>query len=179
VQLNFTPFVTDRDRVRLVLNANVSARDNATGTNIGGSSVSGLNTRNVSTTVELRQGETLAVAGLIEYNLGAEKSQIPFVGDIPGLNSILGGQRITAGEKELVIFITPELVRPLDPTQVVPLPGHEILDPNDVEFYLWNRIEGHCKDFRSPIRTDLSRLKQYYRTESVNVFGPTGYTPIP
>ncbi len=179
VQLNFTPFITDRDRVRLVLNANVSARDNATGANIGGANVAGLNTRNVSTTVELRQGETIAVAGLIEYSIGADKQQIPFIGDIPGLNSLTGMTRTTSGEKELVIFITPELVRPIDPNQCMPLPGHEILDPNDVEFYLLNRIEGHHKDFRSPIRTDLSRLKQYIRTETHNVFGPTGYTPIP
>lgn len=179
VQLNFTPFVTDRDRIRLVLNASVSARDLSSGTNIGGSAVAGLNSRNVSTTVELRQGETLAVAGLIEYNLGADAQKIPFIGDIPGLNSLTGLQRVTAGEKELVIFITPELVRPLDPNQPVPLPGHEILDPNDIEFYLWGRLEGHCKDYRSPIRTDLSRIKQYYRIESANVFGPTGYTPIP
>lgn len=179
VQLNFTPFVTDRDRIRLVLNASVSARDLNSGTSIGGASVAGLNTRNVSTTVELRQGETLAVAGLIEYNIGADATKIPFIGDIPGLNSITGMQRVTSGEKELVIFITPELVRPLDPSQAVPLPGHEILDPNDVEFYLLNRIEGHCKDYRSPIRTDLSRIKQYYRIEGSNVFGPTGYSTIP
>jgi pilus assembly protein CpaC len=179
VQLNFTPFVTDRDRIRLVLNASVSARDLSAGTNIGGSNVAGLNTRNVSTTVELRQGETLAVAGLIEYNLGGDAQKIPFIGDIPGLNPLTGLQRVTAGEKELVIFITPELVRPLDPNQAVPLPGHEILDPNDIEFYLWGRLEGHCKDYRSPIRTDLSRIKQYYQIETANVFGPTGYTPIP
>lgn len=79
----------------------------------------------------------------------------------------------------MVIFITPDLVRPLDPDQVVKLPGWELLDPNDVEFYLVGRIEGHCRDYRSPIRTDLSRIRQYHQTEAVNVPGPTGYTPIP
>lgn len=179
VQLNFTPFLTDRDRVRLVLNANVSTRDLNSGTNIGGGQVAGLNTRNVNTTVELRQGETLAIAGLIEYNIGADSTRIPFIGDIPGLNNLTGLQRVEVGEKELVIFITPELVRPLDPHQAIPLPGYEILDPNDVEFYLWGRIEGHCKDYRSPIRTDLSRIRQYQMTEAVNIAGPSGYSPIP
>ena len=63
VQLAFTPFVTDKDRIRLNINANVSARDTSTSTTISGSSVAGLTTRNFNTTVELRDGETLAVAG--------------------------------------------------------------------------------------------------------------------
>ena len=57
------------------------------------------------------------------------------------------------------------------------LPGHEILDPNDLEFYLLGRLEGHCKDYRSPIRTDLSRIKQYHRIEAANVAGPYGLHP--
>lgn len=179
VQLSFTPFLTDRDRVRLVLNAAVSSRDLNSGTNIGGGTVAGLNTRQVNTTVELRQGETLAVAGLIQTNAGADKTVIPFLGDIPGLSQLTGVHRHQAGEQELVIFLTPELVRPLDPDQHVTLPGHEILDPTDVEFYLFGRLEGHCRDFRSPIRTDCSRIKQFYRAEGVNLAGPTGYTPLP
>jgi pilus assembly protein CpaC len=178
VILNFTPFITDRDKFRIQLNATVSARDINSGTNIGGANVSGLNTRNVNTTVELRQGETLAVAGLIESNLGADATKIPFIGDLGVLGPLTGLHRTQAGEKELVIFITPELVRPIDPNQLIKLPGHEILDPNDLEFYLMGRLEGHCKDYRSPIRTDLSRIKMYYQVEGANVSGPTGYTPV-
>ncbi|MCE9567572.1 MAG: pilus assembly protein N-terminal domain-containing protein [Planctomycetes bacterium] len=179
VQLSFTPFLTDRDRVRLVLSANVSERDTTTGTSIGGSAVPGMNTRNVNTTVELRQGETLAVAGLIQTSLSGDRNSIPFIGDIPGLNVLTGLQRVQATERELVIFITPELARPMDPGQVPPLPGSEILDPNDVELYLMGRIEGHCRDYRSPIRTDLSRIRMYSRTEGANTYGPSGYTPLP
>ena len=177
VIVNYTPYITDRDRIRLSLNATVSTRDLNTATNIGGGSVAGLISRNVNTTVELRQGETLAIAGLIEYNIGADSTRIPFLGDIPGLNNLTGLQRTQAGEKELVIFITPELVRPLDPGQVAKLPGSEILDPNDCEFYLLGRLEGHCKDYRSPIRTDLSRIKMYHTVEQSNVYGPAGYSP--
>jgi pilus assembly protein CpaC len=178
VQLNFTPFITDRDKMRLVLSATVSARDLNSSATIGGASVAGLNTRNVNTTVELRQGETLAVAGLIESNLGADATKLPFVGDLGILGPLTGLHRTQAGEKELVIFITPELVRPIDPNQLIKLPGHEILDPNDLEVYLMGRLEGHCKDYRSPIRTDLSRIKMYYQVEGANVAGPTGYTPV-
>jgi len=177
VQLSFTPFITDRDRIRLVLNASISSRDLNTATNIGGGAVAGLTSRTVNTTVELRQGETLAVAGLIQYNLGADATRLPFLGDIPGLNVLTGLHRIQAGETELVIFITPELVRPLDHTQTVRLPGSEILDPTDLEFYILGRMEGHCSDYRSPIRTDLSRIRMYQLIEQTNIFGPAGYSP--
>jgi pilus assembly protein CpaC len=177
VIVNYTPYITDRDRLRLSLNATVSTRDVSTSTNIGGGQVAGLNSRSVNTTVELRQGETLAIAGLIEYNIGADSTRIPFIGDIPGLNNLTGLQRVQSGEKELVIFITPELVRPLDPGQVAKLPGSEILDPTDCEFYLLGRLEGHCKDNRTPIRTDWSRIKMYRTVEQSNVYGPAGYSP--
>ncbi|MFO0806876.1 MAG: pilus assembly protein N-terminal domain-containing protein [Gemmataceae bacterium] len=177
VIVNYTPHITDRDRLRLALNATVSTRDVNTSTNIGGGQVAGLNSRSVNTTVELRQGETLAIAGLIEYNVGADSTRLPFIGDIPGLNNLTGLQRTQAGEKELVIFITPELVRPLDPGQVAKLPGSEILEPNDCEFYLLGRLEGHCKDWRGPIRTDLSRIRMYHTVEQSNIYGPAGYSP--
>lgn len=177
VIIYYTPYITDRDRIRLALNAIVSTRDVNTSTRIGGGSVAGLNSRNVRTTVELRQGETLAIAGLIEYNLGADSTRIPFIGDVPGLNNLTGLQRTQMGEKELVIFVTPELTRPLDPGQVARLPGSEILDPNDCEFYLLGRLEGHCKEYRTSIRTDLSRIRMYHTVEQLNVYGPAGYSP--
>ncbi|VTS08754.1 type ii and iii secretion system protein : Type II and III secretion system protein OS=Pirellula staleyi (strain ATCC 27377 / DSM 6068 / ICPB 4128) GN=Psta_1186 PE=4 SV=1: T2SS-T3SS_pil_N: Secretin [Tuwongella immobilis] len=178
VQLSFTPFITDRDRIRLRLNAAVSTRDVASGTNIGGAAVSGLNSRNVNTIVELRQGETLAVAGLIESNQGADSNRLPFLGQLPIVGPLTGVTNHTAGEKELVIFVTPEMARPIDPQQIIRLPGHEILDPNDLEFYVLGRIEGHTGDFRSPIRTSISRVKSFQKVEQANVFGPSGYTPL-
>jgi pilus assembly protein CpaC len=177
VIVNYTPYITDRDRIKLLINATVSTRDLETSTQIGGGSVPGLDSRTVNTTVELRQGETLAIAGLIQYNNGADSTKIPFIGDIPLLNNLTGLQRSQSGEQELLIFITPELVRPLDPGQVAKLPGSEILEPNDCEFYLLGRIEGHCKEWRGSIRSDLSRIKMYHSVEQLNVYGPAGYSP--
>jgi pilus assembly protein CpaC len=178
VQLNFTPFITDRDRIRLQLNANVSARDVGIGTNIGGSNVAGLNTRNVNTVVELRQGETLAVAGLIESNHGADTTRTPLFGDVPFLNPF-SVNRHSAGEKELVIFVTPELVRPLEAGEVPPLPGSDILEPTDIEFYLFNRLEGRVGPYRSAIRTDWGRIRHFEKVERALLNGPTGYCPAP
>ncbi len=178
VQLNFTPFITDRDRIRLQLNANVSSRDVGVGTNIGGSNVAGLNTRNVNTVVELRQGETLAVAGLIESNHGADSSRVPLFGDVPFLNPF-SANRHSAGEKELVIFVTPELVRPLEAGEVPPMPGADILEPTDIEFYLYNRLEGRVGPYRSAIRTDWGRIRHFEKVERALLNGPSGYCPAP
>lgn len=177
VQLSFTPFVTDRDRIRLVVAADVSTRDLAAGvTNIGGAAVPSLSTRNFQTTVELREGQTLAVAGLIQNNLGGDASRIPFFGDLPVLSRLLGFDRVTAGEQELVVLITPELVHPMEHNEVPPLPGADVFEPNDCEFYLLGRIEGHTPvDFRSPVRTDWHRLHRHF--ESLYLFGPHGHVP--
>ncbi|OWK44966.1 Type II/IV secretion system secretin RcpA/CpaC, associated with Flp pilus assembly [Fimbriiglobus ruber] len=179
VSLFFTPYITDRDRIRLNLSATVSNRDVSSGATIGGAVTAGLTTRNVNTTLELRQGETLAVAGLIEADQGGGSSRVPFFGDLPVLGILTASNQVSAGEKELVIFITPDLVRPLDPGQRPPLPGTDMLDPSDLEFYVLNRLEGHCKDFRSPIRTDWSRLKQYHQIEQSYITGQWGYTDPP
>ncbi len=178
VQLSFTPFITDRDRIRLQLNANVSSRDVATGTNIGGAAVSGLNARTVNTTVELRQGETLAVAGLIETNQGADASRTPLIGDLPFFTPFTSNRQ-SAGEKELVIFITPELVRPLEVGESPTIPGCDILEPTDVEFYLLNRLEGRVGAYRSVVRTDWGRIRQFEKVERGMMCGPSGYCPAP
>jgi pilus assembly protein CpaC len=90
------------------------------------------------------------------------------------LSRLLGFDRITAGEQELVVLITPELVHPMEHHEVPPLPGSDIFEPTDLEFYLLGRIEGHRPiDHRSPVRTDWHRLHRQY--ESLYLFGPHGY----
>ena len=83
VQLNFTPTITDKDRIRLNVTADVSTKDLSSSATVNGTSVPGLNTRNFRTTVELREGQTLAVAGLIQTNFGADATRVPFFGDLP------------------------------------------------------------------------------------------------
>ena len=190
-QLAFTPFVTDKDRIRLTINANVSDRDLSTGTSIAGSAVSGLTTRNFNTTVELRDGETLAVAGLIQSNIGGDSNTVPFIGDLPFVGPLTGLKRVQAGEQELVILIRPELVHPSPPGANFTLPGADLFEPNDIEFYLIGRIESHHElDYRSSIRDDLSRMRQYYQNdlgriqqynqlEQKYLSGPVGFSEAP
>lgn len=140
VQLRFTPFITDRDRIRLTVNASVSNRDNATSANINGTSVPSLNVRTFQTTVDLREGQTLAVAGLIQNNYGSTATRIPFFGDIPFFGRLFGVDTTSCADQELVFLITPELVHPIDRHELQPLPGQGWVSPSDVEFYLCSKL---------------------------------------
>lgn len=176
VQLTFTPFITDRDRIRLNMFATVSTRDNNAGANIAGAAVPGLNARTFSTTVEMREGQTMAVAGLIQNNIAAESSRVPFLGDLPYLGRLLSLDRTQAGEQELVVLVTPELVHPLNQNELLPLPGSDLFEPGDLEFYLRGRLESRrAEDYRSPVRTDWERMMSYRRCEKLYITGPTGH----
>jgi pilus assembly protein CpaC len=178
VQLQFTPFITDKDRIRLQINAEVSDRDLTTGDQIiAGNSVPVLTTRNFNTTVELRQGQTIAVAGLIQNKLGAAASRVPFFGDLPLVGRAFAFDAIQAEEQELVILITPELVHPMERHNVPPLPGSDIFEPGDIEFYLMGRLESRRSyDYRSPVMTDLARMCKYHKCEQLYIAGPHGHS---
>ncbi len=176
VQLAFTPYITDRNRIRLILSATVSTRDLSSSSNIGGAVVSGLNTRTFTSTVQLRDGETLAVAGLIQNNLGAESERIPFLGDLPILTNLTGSNRTSSGEQELVVLVQPVLVRPLRHGKLPPLPGSDVFEPSDLEFYLLGRLESRRRyDYRASAMTDFHRMQAYHRCERYYIFGPHGH----
>lgn len=180
VQVQFTPIITDRDRIRLQVQAGVSATDVGNASNINGANVPGLQSRNFTSTVELREGQTLAVAGLIQQNNAADANRVPFFGDMPILGRLASFDQTLANEKELVILVTPELVHPLEPKEVPPLPGSDVWEPGDLEFYLWGRIESHrTVDYRSPVRTDLHKMLQYRRCEEKYIYGKSGHCESP
>ncbi len=165
VSLEFTPFLQDRDVIRLQMNASVSTRDESLGTSIGGAgggtSVSGLNSRDFSTTVQLRSGQTIAVAGLLQTNYGASTDRVPFWGDLPIIGATGGVNRTSSGEQELVILVTPHLVAPVDACEQLPLPGDDVHEPTDIEFFIANRLESRrSRDYRASVRTDHARQKR-------------------
>lgn len=165
VQLQFTPFIQDRDVIRLQVNAEVSTRDESLGTTIGGAGngtqVSGLNSRNFATTVKLRSGQTIAVAGLLQTNYGASTDRVPFWGDLPIIGATGGVNRSSSGEQELVILVTPHLVAACDQCDCQPLPGSDVHEPTDIEFFIANRLESRrSTDYRSSVRTDHARQKR-------------------
>jgi pilus assembly protein CpaC len=134
-----TPTVLDRDNIRLTCIAEYS--DINQGNSVGG--IPGTDARRVETTVELREGQTLALAGLLSTRTKTENSRIPFFGDIPKIGPLLFSSKTSSqDENELLIIVTPELVRPMDAHEVPPVPGFAETMPHDHEFYFQNATEG-------------------------------------
>lgn len=138
-QLRFTPTVLDKDRIRLQVNPVFSTlnRENAV------NGVFGLDTRSASTVVELREGQVLAIAGLIQEQTNGSRNAVPGLGKIPGAGILFNSKQYTRDETELVVLVSPELAHAFEPEDVPAyLPGMEVTEPDDVDFYLLNRIEG-------------------------------------
>ena len=84
---------------------------------------------------------------------------------------------IAAQEQELLILVTPQLVHPLGEGEQLPLPGSDVFEPDDVEFYLEGRIEGgRVEGYRSPVRTNWERMRAYRRAQQKAIIGPSGYS---
>jgi pilus assembly protein CpaC len=180
VRLNFVPTVLNGDTIRLSVDPEVSSIDFSIGTVLvpGGSPVPGLNVRKAHTTVELNQGQTLAIAGLLQLTLDAQTTRIPGLGDLPILGPFFSNTTHQRIEKELMILVSPYLVEPLACDQVPPTPGDEVKGPTDFEFYLLNRIEGRTGvDWRSTTEYDdaLRVLRCFMRLEKEHVRGPYGH----
>jgi pilus assembly protein CpaC len=180
VRLNFVPTILNSNTVRLSVDPEVSSIDFSIGTVLvpGGSPVPGLNVRRAHTTVELDQGQTLAIAGLLQLTLDAQTTRIPGLGDLPVLGPFFSNTTHQRIEKELVILVSPYIVEPLSPDQLSPSPGDEVKTPTDLEFYLLNRIEGRTGiDWRSTTEYDdaLHVLRCFLRVEKEHVRGPYGH----
>jgi pilus assembly protein CpaC len=180
VQLNFVPYILDDDAIRLEVRPEVSTIDESLGTTlvVGGDPVPGINTRRVHTTVELRQGESLALAGLLQVAIDGDTKRIPGLGDVPIIGPLFSNTTHKRVEKELLVLVTPYLVSPMQPHEVGLMPGDEVEDPNDHEFYLLNRIEGRTGGgHRSTVSwDDPLGIRRRIRREREQVRGTAGFS---
>jgi len=163
--ISFLPTVVDKDRIRLQLAPEFSQVN--TGLTVNGTP--GLKVRAATTTVEMREGQTLAIAGLLEDNMNATTA-----GDIPFLAKLLGKRSVNRNETELIILVTPELVHPMEPEEVPPLPGFDVTEPTNKQFYFHGDIEGNpTMNYRSTV---WPRLKQRYKAGGpAMTSGPFGH----
>lgn len=162
--VNFTPTVLDHDRIRLQVNPTVSAAD---GPAVNG--IPGLSTQSVQTTVELREGQVLAIAGLLQDDQNGSIQRIPLISKIPVVSAFTSNREASRVETELLVLISPELVQPLEPDQAPTLlPGMEITEPNDLDFFVFGDIEGrqnlHHRSTVWPLYK--SRMKRCQNNES-------------
>jgi pilus assembly protein CpaC len=146
VGLKFLPVVLDSGRISMKLNIDVSelSSDNAVALQAGSSNTSfvipSLTKRSANTALELDDGQTLGIAGLISDSLRENISKFPGLGDIPILGQLFTSQTYLKNETELLIFVTPHLVKPISPDRI-DLPTDRFAEPSDMEFYLMGRTE--------------------------------------
>ena len=135
VELNFTPTVVDGDLINLQLNAAVSSIDTTVTVEASGFTLNAFKRRETSTTVEIRDGESFAVAGLLQDDFRNLNNQLPWLGDVPVLGALFRSAEYQRNQSELVIIITPHLVTPTT-GDVFALPTDRIQLPSEGEFFL-------------------------------------------
>jgi pilus assembly protein CpaC len=154
VRINFVPTITPRKTIRLRVAPEVSSIDLANGVTISGFSVPGLDVRRMQTEIELEDGQTFAIGGLLDNRTTENLSKIPGLGDIPVLGKLFQSRSRTKNNSELLVLVTPELVRPIPAGQ--PLPDIKLPQP--------------------PLKgTD----KEPPRTPPISVTGPVPPPPLP
>ncbi|MEY3458174.1 MAG: putative type secretion system protein precursor [Planctomycetota bacterium] len=137
--LQFTPTVLDKDRIRLQVNPQFSTLN--TDTSVNG--IFGVDTRSASTTVELREGQVLAIAGLTQQQQSGSSALLPGIGSWPILGNFGGKRSTSSSEEELLVIVSPEIVHAVDASEVPQLlPGLNVTEPTDVDFWLRNRVDG-------------------------------------
>jgi pilus assembly protein CpaC len=152
VGLHFTPTVLSNKKISMEVSPEVSDLDFTTATLVSGLVIPGLSTRRVSTTIELADGQSFAIAGLLKDDLREIASGYPILGDIPILGALFRSTSFRKNETELIIIVTPHLVKPLDMTKQT-LPTDQYIEPDDFEFYLLGHLEGEEKPGTNPKRS--------------------------
>ena len=138
-QLSFSPTVLDNDRIRLNVSPSFSTLNSAN--SVAG--IFGVDTRSVNTTVELREGQVLGIAGLLQEQQRGDSSRVPLLGDTKLLRPLFETKVVSRDETELLILVSPELVHPMESHEAPTiLPGMEVTEPDDVDFFIYGDIEG-------------------------------------
>ena len=141
VGLSFTPTVLRDGVINLIVKPEVSEIDTAHAVTVAGTTVPALTTRKASTTLELRDGQSFMLGGLLQSDGTNNIDQLPWLGDMPVLGALFRSTDYQKNETDLVILVTPHIVRPLTPVDPVHTPFDSSLPPNDVDLFLMGDTE--------------------------------------
>lgn len=141
VELNFVPRVVDGDLINLEMSAAVSAIDPNNGFSVNGFQIDAFTRRETSTTVEIRDGESFAIAGLLLDDFQDSNTQLPWLGDIPVLGSLFRSADFQRNQSELVIIVTANLVTPTR-GEAIALPTDRVTPPTESELFWYGRMAG-------------------------------------
>jgi pilus assembly protein CpaC len=162
VRLSFTPIVLSNGIINLRISPEVSELDFANAVTISGTTVPSLIKRDAVTTVELRDGQSFAIAGLLQSESTRNRSQIPWLGSVPVLGALFSSASYQKSDTDLVIIVTPNLVQPAAPGQRLASPLNQRLPSNDVDFFVNGQMD---------VKKDYSD----YVTNGGKVEGPYGH----
>jgi pilus assembly protein CpaC len=156
VELSFTPRVVDGDIINLELVAAVSGLDPTVVVQNAGFSINGFRRRETRTTVEMRDGESFAIAGLLEDDFRDLVGQVPWVGDIPILGTLFRSAEYERRQSELVIIVTPHLVSPVR-GEAFALPTDRVRPPTESELFLFGRTAAGEQQGRTGPAAEVAR----------------------
>jgi pilus assembly protein CpaC len=140
VSLAFTPTVLADGIINLQVEPEVSSIDPSASISVNGLTIPGLQTRRANTVLELRDGESFALAGLIRKDFATTVRQVPLLGSIPIIGALFRSTGFTKGETELVIVVTPRIVQPVKADQIQ-LPTDRVQNPSEGELFLMGRTD--------------------------------------
>lgn len=161
VALNFKPVVLSSERINIEVTPEVSELDFSAAIQVSGFVVPGITARRASTTVELGDGQSFSIAGLLKENTRDSISKFPILGDIPILGALFRSREFQKSETELVIIVTPRLVKPLRKDQIV-MPTDYYVEPNNYQIFLGGVLQG--------------AQRQSNPDATVGLIGPFGHT---
>jgi pilus assembly protein CpaC len=141
VGLAFTPTVLAGGLINMKIEPEVSQLDTSNPVTVAGISIPPLIVRRASTTVELRDGQSFVIGGLLQSQGKNAISQLPWIGDVPVLGALFRSTQYQKNETDLAIIVTPRLVRPARPGDVIKTPLDGSLPPNDADLFLMGKIE--------------------------------------
>ena len=180
-RLDFVPIVLGNGDLRLEVRPSVSEIDGARSATINGISVPGIRTRWVDTAVEMKVGQTYALAGLIQHRVEAENRGIPWLADLPWVGAAFRRVVEQNNEIELLIMITPEFVGAMDSDEVPRQgPGTSTRSPNDGDLYIRGRLEVPISGAMesSPheeSHTETANPSVFKQPQEIETVKPTGY----
>jgi pilus assembly protein CpaC len=176
--LRFTPFVNGNETITIKVAPEVSNPDYSLAVFSGGVSVPGLKSRRGATTLQLKDGQTFIMAGLLMEELYSTVNKFPFLGDLPILGTLFTSKQFQKNETELMVMVTPRLVRALNADEVPALPGHGAWgDVNDVDFFLLNREPAMARE-ALPVQDDSAAPLPSRGVDSPSATGaPDGTVP--
>ncbi|MCR5165402.1 MAG: pilus assembly protein N-terminal domain-containing protein [Thermoguttaceae bacterium] len=164
--INFTPTVMEKDLIYLDISSEFSSLSDERNEISG---VPNLDSRTLNSQVQMREGQTFCLATILEDNYTANKSS-----NVPIVSDLIGHRAKSRGEREMVILVSPELVAPMEPDEVPPLPGFDVTEPTNFETHVMGRLEGNpTLDYRGTVWPNLRN--RYLNGGSAIISGPYGH----